>query len=132
MSEGRDRHGASRARHPVAKREKIRYQRGEALDLWQRVSGMVEYWFRPKQRGIGAGVPTHWKGWALFGGYVGSILMVPTAFELYLGYPGTVLLRVLGVIAVSIPFLTIAWRKTEGGWRWRRGEEDDVDDETPA
>jgi len=85
---------------------------------------MTKYWFRPKERGIGAGMPIHWKGWALFVAYIASIVLVPTAYELYLGYPGTVFLRILGVVAVSVPFLYIAWKKTEGGWRWRHGGED--------
>lgn len=91
---------------------------------------MSEYWFRPKERGIGAGVPLNWKGWALFAAYVGAILAVPSAFELYFGYPGTPLLRVLGIVAISVPFLLIAWKKTEGGWRWRHGR-DDADEENP-
>ena len=90
---------------------------------------MTEYWFRPKEKGIGAGRPTGWKGWALFLGYVGSILAIPKAFELYLGYQGSVVDRALAVVAISVPFLYIAWKKTEGGWRWRRGDED-FDDET--
>ena len=66
---------------------------------------MTEYWFRPKQRGIGAGVPLNWKGWVLFGAYLGSIIAVPTMSELILGYPGTALQRGLGVALVSVPFL---------------------------
>ena len=64
-------------------------------------------------------------GWALFGAYLVAILAVPSAYQLYLGYPGTPVLRILGVIGVSVPFLFVAWKKTEGGWRWRRGEEED-------
>jgi len=84
---------------------------------------MTEYWFRPKQRGIGAGVPLNWKGWALFAAYLGSIVAVPAACQFVLGYPGSVFLRFLAVVGVSVPFLFIAWKKTEGGWRWRNGEE---------
>jgi hypothetical protein len=84
---------------------------------------MTEYWFRPKERGIGAGVPLNWKGWALFGSYIGCILAVPTAWQYVLGYEGTVLLRIVSVALVSVPFLYTAWKKTEGGWRWRSGEE---------
>ena len=89
---------------------------------------MSEYWFRPKQRGIGAGVPLNWKGWALFAAYIGAILSVPSIYEASLGYPGTPLLRILGVVAISVPFLIVAWKKTQGGWRWRRREEDLDDD----
>ena len=84
---------------------------------------MTEYWFRPKERGIGAGVPLNWKGWTLFGAYVGSNILVPTISQLILGYEGSVLQRILGVALISVPFLYVAWKKTEGGWRWRRGEE---------
>jgi hypothetical protein len=90
---------------------------------------MTEYWFRPKQKGIGAGVPISWKGWALFVAYVGAILAVPTALQLIIGYEGSVPLRLACVAAISVPFLFIAWKKTEGGWRWRRPDED-ADEET--
>jgi hypothetical protein len=89
---------------------------------------MTQYWFKPKQRGIGAGVPIHWKGWALFATYLVAIVAVPSLYEVYLGYPGTPLLRIVGVVAVSVPFLWLAWTKTEGGWRWRRGGEEHDDD----
>jgi hypothetical protein len=89
---------------------------------------MADYWFRPKQRGIGAGVPISWKGWALFAVYAGSILAIPHTLQLMIGHEGTVPLRLLCVVAISIPFFFIAWKKTEGGWRWRRGDED-ADDE---
>ena len=92
---------------------------------------MAEYWFKPKERGIGAGVPISWKGWALYGAYVASILAVPQLVRLWLGYEGSVSLRLLAVVLISIPFLFAAWKKTEGGWRWRRGETD-ADDEGRA
>lgn len=85
---------------------------------------MTEFWFKPKQRGVGAGVPISWKGWALFAAYVASILAVPFALQLVLGYEGSVPLRLACVAGVSLPFLLIAWKKTEGGWRWRRDEDD--------
>ncbi len=84
---------------------------------------MTEYWFKPKQRGIGAGVPVSWKGWALFVVYLGSILAIPAGLQLLIGHEGSVPLRLLCVFGLSAPFLFIAWKKTEGGWRWRRGEE---------
>ena len=89
---------------------------------------MTDYWFKPKQRGIGPGVPLNWKGWALFGAFVAAILAVPQGMILTLGYEGSPFLR-LGVVAlVSLPFLFVMWRKTEGGWRWRHGP-DTVDDD---
>ena len=85
---------------------------------------MTEYWFRPKERGIGAGVPLNWKGWALFGGYVGCNYSACRRCRAYSwAMKGSVLQRVLGVALISVPFLYVAWKKTEGGWRWRSGEE---------
>ena len=91
---------------------------------------MSDYWFRPKEKGIGAGVPMNWKGWAWFLAYLGSILAIPTAFELVLGHQASVVDRAIAVVAISVPFLYVAWKKTEGGWRWRRGDED-LGDGTP-
>lgn len=88
---------------------------------------MTEYWFKPKQRGIGAGVPLNWKGWALLVAFVGAIIGVPSGVSLVIGYEGSVVLRAFIVALISIPFLFIAWKKTEGGWRWRRGDESDAE-----
>jgi hypothetical protein len=88
---------------------------------------MSDYWFKPKQRGIGPGVPTSWKGWALFGVYVAAILAIPHVMVLAIGYEGSPLLRLAVVALISPPFLYVMWKKTEGGWRWRRGEDADAD-----
>jgi len=90
---------------------------------------MTEYWFKPKQRGIGAGVPISWKGWALFGGLVLAILSVPSLITLYLGYEGSIPLRFAVIVVIAIPFLLVAWKKTEGGWHWRSGHDDDEKEE---
>ena len=88
---------------------------------------MSQYWFRPKRHGIGIGVPLNWKGWALVGAYIAVMLALPSLYEPYFGYPDTLPVRIFGVIAVSIPFFYVAEKKTEGGWRWRRGGEDTGD-----
>ena len=85
---------------------------------------MTEYWFKHKQRGFGAGVPISWKGWALFAAFVVCIIAVPFVLQRALGYEGSVPLRLACVAVISAPFLFVAWKKTEGGWRWRRGEDD--------
>lgn len=90
---------------------------------------MAEYWFRPKRRGIGAGVPLNWKGWAWFGCYVMAVISVPGAWQLAIGYSGTVLQRLLTVAAISVPFVLVAWKKTEGGWRWRNDDDGEDDAE---
>ena len=92
-------------------------------------STMSDYWFRPKERGIGPGVPTNWKGWALFLIYLGSIVAIPSAFTLVLGHEATVIERAIALVVISVPVLYIARKKTEGGWRWRKGGDADFDDE---
>jgi hypothetical protein len=62
---------------------------------------------------------------------VAAILAVPSLLRLSLGYEGSPLLRILVVAVISVPFLFVAWKKTEGGWRWRHGGED-ADDENRA
>ena len=83
-----------------------------------------EPWFRHKEHGYGAGLPIHWKGWALTAGYVAAMIALPYGLEVYLGQPSNFLQRLVIVIALTFPFLWIVKRKTEGGWRWRRGDGD--------
>ena len=90
---------------------------------------MTEYWFRPKHRGIGIGIPLSWKGWVLYVAYLAVIIAIPSAFQWYLGYPGTWWLRTLAIVLVSIPFVWVAWIKTKGGWRWRKTDEAVDDDD---
>ena len=89
---------------------------------------MPEYWFKPKQRGYGTGLPISWKGWALMIAYGLSLFSVPHVLELIRGDDGTFLLRLAIITAISVPYLYVAWRKTEGGWRWRHHDDDDSED----
>lgn len=92
---------------------------------------MAEYWFRPKSRGIGIGIPLSWKGWALYIAYLAVIIAIPSAFQSALGYPGTVWLRIIAIVVVSIPFFWVAWKKTKGGWQWSKGDGATDDDDRP-
>ncbi len=81
---------------------------------------MARYWFRQKRYGLGA-TPNTWQGWVLV--LVGVALLVAGVVingkdpqEVWLGS----LLIFAGVVPVSI----IVWFKTEGGWRWRWGDDD--------
>jgi uncharacterized membrane protein len=83
---------------------------------------MQTYWFKPKRYGFGA-APSSWQGWALTIGYV----LVMMGLGAWLGSKAAEAERhltaffVLGA-AVTIIFVGIAWRTTEGGWRWRWGD----------
>ncbi|HEX4273241.1 MAG TPA: hypothetical protein VHZ32_17755 [Rhizomicrobium sp.] len=79
---------------------------------------MTKYWFRQKRFGYGA-TPCTWQGWAL------TVLSSLLAVGVVLVGPGIRdnVLRgafiVLGLVLIFVPTAYIAWRKTEGGWRWR-------------
>jgi peptidoglycan/LPS O-acetylase OafA/YrhL len=90
---------------------------------------MTEYWFRHRRRGVGAGIPLNWKGWVLYVAYLAVIIAIPSAFQWALGYPGTSWLRMMAIMLASIPFAWVAWKKTEGGWHWRSGDEAKDDDD---
>ena len=83
---------------------------------------MPRYWFRQKNFGYGA-TPNTWQGWVL------TIVSLALLFGVVLAGPAIRdnTLRAIWMIAggalVVLPFIFIAWKKTEGGWRWRSGEE---------
>lgn len=85
---------------------------------------MAEYWFKPKRYGYGAGLPTTWQGLALTLGYVvlavASMGLTPLVFE---DRPLGVLIGVTILIILTVPFLIVCEKRTEGGWRWRWGDE---------
>lgn len=84
---------------------------------------MSHYWFKPKRYGLGA-APSSWQGWALTAAYVAIIM----ALAVWLGADDArVATRatpfIVIVLALTIIFVGIAWRTTEGGWRWRWGDD---------
>ena len=85
---------------------------------------MPKYWFKQKSIGIGA-TPTTWQGWLVTVAGVGLMFGVvieakgigDRATQMFVAFSGT--------IAVFAAMSAIAWLKTEGGWRWRSGKEED-------
>jgi len=81
----------------------------------------TRYWFKQKRFGYGA-TPCTWEGWVL------TVLSALLAIGIVLVGPGIrdnllrPLFLVLGLALVLVPTAYIAWRKTEGGWRWRSGD----------
>ncbi|MEI7790952.1 MAG: hypothetical protein WCJ15_07220 [Alphaproteobacteria bacterium] len=84
---------------------------------------MPRYWFRQKTFGYGA-TPNTWEGWTL------SIIICLCLFGVVLLGPAIrdntirALWMVLGIALTVGVFIFIAYRKTEGGWRWRSGGDD--------
>ncbi|MEZ5994675.1 MAG: hypothetical protein R3C25_02885 [Hyphomonadaceae bacterium] len=85
---------------------------------------MNRYWFQPKRYGLGAN-PSTWEGWAQTLAYAGALLLAAfvTAAPLQSGEPKP-LAFVAITVSLTLVFVYICWRKTEGGWRWRWGEDD--------
>jgi len=83
---------------------------------------MAKYWFRQRKFGYGA-APNTWQGWTL------TIASAVAVFAVILLAPAIRdnLLRAvwvgLGLAVTVIVTVAITYRKTEGGWRWRNGED---------
>ena len=84
---------------------------------------MPRYWFRQKKFGYGA-TPSTWQGWVVTAvsalAVFGVILSGPTIRD-------NVLRAVwigAGLLITVIVTVSITYRKTEGGWRWRNGRDD--------
>ena len=84
---------------------------------------MQHYWFKQKRYGLGAS-PSSWQGRALTIAYIAAI----TALGIWFGSDATLIeqritpFAIIGA-ALTIIFVGIAWRTTEGGWRWRWDDE---------
>jgi len=84
---------------------------------------MPRYWFRQKTFGYGA-TPNTWEGWTL------TVIICLCLFGVVLLGPvirdNTIraLWMVLGIAVTVGVFIFIAYRTTEGGWRWRSGGDD--------
>ncbi len=83
---------------------------------------MARYWFRQKRFGYGA-APATWQGWTLTVCALlliaGIVLFAPAIRD----NESRTLWVALGIAVVGVPSCVIAWFKTEGGWRWRSGQE---------
>jgi len=85
---------------------------------------MQHYWFKPKRYGFGA-APSSWQGWALTIAYVAIVAALGAWMGAEEGEVATRALPFIAIVlALTILFVGIAWRTTEGGWRWRWGDKD--------
>jgi hypothetical protein len=83
---------------------------------------MPRYWFRQKKFGYGA-TPSTWEGWVV------TIVSALAVFGVILSGPmirDNVLRAVwigAGLLVTVLITVSISYRKTEGGWRWRNGKD---------
>ncbi len=82
---------------------------------------MNQYWFRPRRYGHGA-TPSSWEGWLVMLVYIGALVALAYLFTapLWAGAEKPIGF-VLSVFALTGALIWIAWRKTDGKWRWRWG-----------
>lgn len=79
-------------------------------------------WFAPKRYGYGAGLPIAWQGWALLGGYIALVVLVGIMSESHLGAIRATAFALF--IAATATVLSLTWKRTRGGWKWRWGSGD--------
>ena len=85
----------------------------------------MTYWFRPKRYGWGA-TPANWKGRLVTVGFIVIVyaflaVILANRGELTVGF---IIAWALGFVAAELAFIWIAWKKTDGAWRWRWGSKD--------
>lgn len=83
----------------------------------------MTYWFKQKRYGYGA-APSSWQGWAITIAYTATV----GALSVWLvgdGDPQPRVLAYFGIVAaLTILLLGIVARTTEGGLRWRWGDDE--------
>ena len=83
---------------------------------------MAKYWFRQKRFGYGA-TPNTWQGWMLTivaGALVFGVILTGPVIRDNLLRSAWIL---SGLVVVLVPAILISHAKTEGGWRWRGGND---------
>ncbi len=74
-------------------------------------------WFRAKSHGYGAGLPISWQGWVMLASHVGLIAGLAKLLDRQ-----PVVMTLILLVATFAP-LPLYRARTEGGWRWRWGEQ---------
>ena len=80
-------------------------------------------WFKQKRYGFGA-APASWQGWALTFAYIAGVMALGvwmSADENLVATRAPIFIMV--TLGLTVVFVAIAWRTTEGGRRWRWGKD---------
>ena len=85
---------------------------------------MPRYWFRQKTFGYGA-TPNTWQGWLLTLVAVVLVFTVVIEAQQIPDEHARILMALSGAAIILVAFSVITYLKTEGGWRWRSGKDDD-------
>ncbi|UVO55551.1 hypothetical protein [Sphingomonas sp. SUN039] len=76
-------------------------------------------WFAAKSFGYGAGLPIAWQGWLLLTAHCALLIGAAIVTQGRLDGKDWLVMIVVGVVP-----LPIYAARTEGGWRWRWGNDD--------
>jgi predicted anti-sigma-YlaC factor YlaD len=79
---------------------------------------MGKPWFRVKRYGFGAGLPCSWEGWALLAGF---LVVIVTSGVVFMDRNPTLHFGV--VLASTAIVIVVSWRKSDGPWKWRWGQD---------
>lgn len=80
------------------------------------------YWFCQKRFGLGA-APNTWQGWILTELFV--LFLCTMCYWVSNTAPNISWWRILGLGTAL--FIFLVWKKTDGGWRWRWGNDPSSD-----
>jgi hypothetical protein len=84
---------------------------------------MPRYWFRQKRFGYGA-TPNTWQGWLFTAASAALTMGVIIGANLMHDNVTRFFIIAIGLPLVLVPTVLISHAKTEGGWRWRSGNDD--------
>jgi hypothetical protein len=73
-------------------------------------------WFRAKRYGYGSGLPFKWQGWVLLIAHMALLLGLAFMFD------GQPMILVPLMLLIAFAPMPIYAARTEGGWKWRRGD----------
>jgi hypothetical protein len=84
---------------------------------------MSKAWFSPKTYGYGSGLPCSWEGWLVLAAYMIAVPL--THFLAFRLLPLSIAMMswLALTAALTAALILIARARTEGGWRWRNGNE---------
>lgn len=83
-----------------------------------------DFWFVPKTHGYGA-YPANWKGWAAIVGFITATTAISIPLMIFpaIHQGGPLAFSVIAwlvlMLIVTVAFIELCRRKTDGAWQWR-------------
>ena len=80
-------------------------------------------WFAPKTYGYGTGLPISWEGWVVLALFFAGLFGIRWLASALLIGGIRVAVIIAGMILLLLVLGLICHDRTEGGWRWRDGDD---------